>query len=86
MQGVSAHGLRHTQTIPAASGGAGKDIVVTDEYWYSEDLRINVLLKHDDSRTGSVILTVTQIARTEPNASLFQIPDGYVGPPAPHND
>jgi len=86
MQGVSAHGLRHTQTIPAASGGPGKDIVVTDEYWYSEDLRINVLLKHDDSRTGSVVLTVTQIDRTEPNASLFQIPDGYSGPAAPHND
>jgi hypothetical protein len=84
MQGVAAHGLRHTQTIPAGTGGAAKDkdMVVTDEYWYSEDLRINVVLKHNDSRTGSVIMTVTQIARTDPDSSLFQIPDGYTGPEA----
>jgi hypothetical protein len=82
MQGVPAHGLRHTQTIPAGTGGASKDIVVTDEYWYSEDLRINVVLKHNDSRTGSVIMTVTQIARTDPDSSLFQIPEGYTKPEA----
>jgi hypothetical protein len=80
LQGVSAHGVRHTQTIPAGTGGAkDKDVVVTDEYWYSEDLRINVVLKHSDSRTGSVILTVTQIVRTDPDSSLFQVPDGYTG-------
>jgi len=75
MQGVAVHGLRYTQTIPGAEGS--KDMVVTDEYWYSEDLRINVVLKHNDSRTGSVTMTVTQITRTDPDPSLFQIPDGY---------
>jgi hypothetical protein len=74
-QGLSVHGLRHTQTISAA--GSDKDVVVTDEYWYSEDLRINLLLKHNDPRTGSVVLSVTQISRAEPDSSLFQIPDGY---------
>ncbi len=83
MQGVSVHGLRQTQTISAGTGAAGdKDIVVTDEYWYSEDLRINVVLKHNDSRTGSVMMTVTQITRTDPDSSLFQIPDGYTAPEA----
>jgi hypothetical protein len=55
---------------------------VTDEYWYSEDLRINLVLKHNDPRTGSVVLTVTQISRADPDSSLFQIPDGYTGPEA----
>lgn len=82
MQGVAVHGLRHTQTIPAGTGSSDKDIVVTDEYWYSEDLRINLVLKHSDPRTGSVVMTVTQIARTEPDSSLFQIPDGYTAPKA----
>jgi len=82
MQGLAVHGLRHTQTIPAGTGGSGKDIVVTDEYWYSEDLRINLVLKHNDPRTGSVIMTVTQIARADPDSSLFQIPDGYTRPEA----
>jgi hypothetical protein len=81
MQGLGVHGLRHTQVIPAGSG-SDKDIVVTDEYWYSEDLRINLVLKHNDPRTGSVVMTVTQIARTEPDSSLFQIPDGYTRPEA----
>jgi len=79
MQGLSAHGVRHTQTIPAGTGGSGKDIVVSDEYWYSEDLRINLVLKHNDPRTGPVTMTVTQISRADPDSSLFQIPDGYTG-------
>jgi hypothetical protein len=82
IQGLGVHGLRHTQTIPAGTGSSEKDIVVTDEYWYSEDLRINLVLKHNDPRAGSVVMTVTQIARTEPDSSLFHIPDGYTGPEA----
>jgi hypothetical protein len=82
MQGLGVHGLRHTQTIPADGAGSDKDIVVSDEYWYSEDLRINLVLKHNDPRTGSVIMTVTKIARADPDSSLFQIPDGYTGPEA----
>jgi hypothetical protein len=82
MQGLAVHGLRHTQTIPAAGSGSDKDIVVSDEYWYSEDLRINLVLKHNDPRTGSVIMTVTKIARADPDSSLFEIPDGYTGPEA----
>ena len=82
IQGLSVHGLRHTQTIPAATGSSAKDIVVSDEYWYSEELRINLVLKHSDPRTGSVFMTVTQVERTDPDSSLFQIPDGYAGPEA----
>jgi hypothetical protein len=82
MQGLGVHGLRHTQTIPAGSGGSVKDIVLTDEYWYSEDLRINLVLKHNDPRTGSVIMTVTQVSRADPDPSVFQIPDAYTGPKA----
>jgi hypothetical protein len=81
IQGLGVHGLRQTQTIPA-SGGSDKDIVVSDEYWYSEDLRINLVLKHNDPRTGSVVMTVTQITRADPDSALFQIPDGYTGPEA----
>jgi hypothetical protein len=75
--GVSAHGVRQTQTISAASSGTGSELVLTDEYWYSDDLHMNVEVKHNDPRTGGVTMTLTQVARTEPDASLFQIPDGY---------
>lgn len=75
MDGVSAHGIRQTQIIPAEAGG--KEIVITDEYWYSTDLRINLLVKHDDPRSGSKTMTVNQITRTEPDPAFFEVPEGY---------
>ena len=74
IEGVSAHGIRQTQTIP---GEGGKDIVVTDEYWYSADLRINLFIKHNDPRSGSKTMTVNQITRTEPDPAFFEVPGGY---------
>ena len=75
--GVSAHGVREVQTIPAASSGTGNEIVLTDEYWYSDDLHINVAVKHYDPRTGSVTMTPHSATRGEPDPSLFQIPEDY---------
>jgi hypothetical protein len=81
IEGLAVHGVRQTQTI-SASGDRGKEVVVTDEYWYSEDLRINLIVKHSDPRNGTVTLTVAQIARTEPEPALFEIPEGYTPPKA----
>jgi hypothetical protein len=74
IEGMTAHGVRETQTIP---GGTGSEVVLTDEYWYSDDLHMNVMVKHNDPRKGSVTMTLTQAARTDPDPSLFQIPEGY---------
>lgn len=80
MEGVSVHGVRQTQTIPAKTSGTGKDVVVTDEYWYSEELRINMQIKHNDPRMGSVTMTVMGVSREEPSPALFQIPQEYKPP------
>jgi hypothetical protein len=77
IEGLPAHGVRETQSIPAESSGRNKEIIITDEYWYSDDLRINLMIKHSDPRTGTVTMTVAQIARTEPDPTLFEIPHGY---------
>ena len=79
IEGITAHGVRETQRIPAS--GTSSEVVLTDEYWYSDDLHMNVMVKHDDPRNGSVTMTLTQATRSEPDASLFQIPEGYK--PAP---
>jgi len=70
MDGVSAHGVRVIQTIPAASSGTGNEIVLTDEYWYADDLHMNVVVKHNDPRTGSVTMTLTQVTRGSGPRSL----------------
>ena len=48
-----------------------------DEYWYSEELHINLLAKHRDPRTGELTLRVTQLNRNEPAVELFEVPPGY---------
>jgi hypothetical protein len=73
MEGLPVHEVRESQTIPAEN----KEIVITDEYWYSEDLRMNLMIKHSDPRTGTITLTVTEVTRAEPDPALFEIPEGY---------
>jgi len=72
IDGVPVHGVRETQTIAAE-----KAIVVTDEYWYSDELRMNLVIKHSDPRTGTVTMTVHESTHTEPSPTFFEIPDGY---------
>ena len=85
MEGVPAHGVRETQTIAAADSGTGKEVQVVDEYWYSEDLRIDMLIKHSDPRSGDMTTTVTQVSRTDPDPVIFTVPSDYkvIGPGAP---
>ena len=73
VEGLPLHGVRESQTIPAEN----KEIVISDEYWYSEDLRINMMIKHSDPRTGTITMRVTRVTRAEPDPALFEIPEGY---------
>ena len=75
--GLQVHGVRVTQTLAAAVSGTGQEVTVTNEYWYSEALRLNLETKHNDPRSGNVTMTVTQIDRREPSAALFGVPAGY---------
>jgi hypothetical protein len=77
IDGEPAHGVRERQRIPADASGTGKELVITDEYWYSESLRIDLMVRHSDPRTGSINLTVNQITHTEPDPAFFEIPPGY---------
>jgi len=76
-EGIDVHGYRRTITVGAESTGTGKPVAAVDEYWYSEELRINLLSKHSDPRTGNLTVTVTSLNRTEPDVDLFEIPQGY---------
>src|SRR5271156_1166860 len=61
MENVIVHGRKSIRTVPASASGTGKPVVVTDEYWYSEELHLNMLVKHDDPRTGQQTVTVTKV-------------------------
>ena len=86
IEGVVAEGTRTTTTIPAGQIGNERPIEIVSERWYSPDLQTIVLSKHRDPRMGESTYKLTNIRRTEPDKSLFEVPasytiqDGQTGP------
>ena len=77
LSGVSVHGVRYTVQIVGTLSGPGKPLQLKDEYWYCDQLRLNMMVIHDDPRTGQQIVTITELSQREPDSKLFQIPEGY---------
>lgn len=87
INGVSAEGTRVTRTIAAGEIGNDKAIQVVSERWYSPELQIVVKSMRSDPRFGTTTYTVTNIQKSEPEASLFAIPADYTvreGGPGPN--
>ncbi len=74
---VTLKGIRRSRTVPAAASGTGKEIVIVDEYWYSPDLSIYMIIKHNDPRTGEQIVAVSEVERGEPDGLQFAVPATY---------
>ena len=77
IEGVVAEGMRTTITWPAGSMGNDRPITSTREAWFSRELKMSILHKMDDPRTGERIRKLTNISRSEPDPSLFEPPPGY---------
>jgi hypothetical protein len=77
IEGIMADGERTTTVVPAGAMGNERPITVTDERWYSPELQATVLSKHSDPRVGETTFRLTNISRSEPAASLFQVPADY---------
>jgi hypothetical protein len=76
VEGVTAKGTRTTTVIPAGAIGNEQPITVTSEEWFSPDLKVLVMTKHADPRSGETTYRLTDITRGEPDASLFELPAG----------
>jgi hypothetical protein len=77
IEGVDAEGTRTTVTIPEGAIGNEKPILIVDERWYSPSLHTVVMTRHSDPRTGENVYRLTNINRTEPDHSLFEVPADY---------
>lgn len=89
IEGVEAEGTRLTTTIPAGEIGNEQPIEMVFENWYSPELQTVIMSKHSDPRSGENTYRLTNINRTEPAHSLFEVPSDYTiqetgptGPPA----
>jgi TonB family protein len=77
IEGVQAEGSRTTVRIPAGAIGNERPIQVVSERWYSPELQTLVMTRHSDPRFGETTFRLTNISRTEPDHSLFEVPAGY---------
>lgn len=77
IEGVEAEGTREVMTIPAGEMGNERPIEVVTERWVSTALQIDILRKHNDPRFGETTYKVTNLSRSEPARSLFEIPADY---------
>jgi hypothetical protein len=77
VEGVMATGTRSTTTIEAGAIGNAQPIHVVSEQWYSEDLKVLVLTRHSDPRSGDTTYRLTNIVLAEPQRTLFEVPADY---------
>jgi hypothetical protein len=77
INGIQATGERVTRTIPAGQIGNAQPLQIVHETWMSADLKVPVMVKVSDPRTGTTTTQLTNITRSEPDPSLFQAPSDY---------
>jgi hypothetical protein len=77
IEGIHVTGTRVTTTIPAGKMGNEKPIKVTSERWYSPELKVTIMTKHDDPWAGELKTEFKNVNTAEPDASLFAVPADY---------
>ena len=77
IEGVLAEGSRTTVVYPIGAFGNDRPITTVSETWMSPELKMVVLSKNSDPRNGDSTTSLTNLSRSEPDPSLFQIPSDY---------
>jgi hypothetical protein len=77
IDGLAVEGHKSSETIAAGQIGNDLPITITSEEWRSTDLKVLVLTKHNDPRTGESTYRLSNIVRGEPDPSLFMVPSDY---------
>jgi hypothetical protein len=77
IEDVNAEGTRATLTIPAGEIGNTLPLEIIDETWYSPELQTMLMTRHRDPRSGETTYRLTNLSRSEPDRSLFEVPAGY---------
>src|SRR5579863_188658 len=85
MEGILVSGVRTTRTIPAGEIGNDRPISIVTEVWTSPDLKTIVYSKRTDPRMGQQTFQLTNVERSEPDASLFTVPGDFKIVEGPQN-
>ena len=77
MENLDVVGQRLTARIDVGRIGNDRPIDIVDERWESPALKVLVLSKHHDPRSGDVEYRLVNITRAEPSHDLFVVPPDY---------
>jgi len=77
INGVEAEGTRTTVTIAPGEIGNERAIEIVSERWFSPELQVIVMTRHNDPRFGENSYQLIDINRAEPARELFEVPPGY---------
>jgi hypothetical protein len=77
IEGVMATGTRVTAIIPAGASGNEQPIRIVTENWFSPELKVLVLTKFSDPRSGETTYRLSGILRTDQPRTLFEVPADY---------
>lgn len=83
IEGVEAEGTRTIVTIAAGEIGNERPIEIVSERWYSAELQTVVMTRHSDPRFGENSYRLTNISRSEPARTLFEVPGDFAIKEAP---
>jgi len=76
-EGVETHGYRETVSINPGKMGNDKPMVTVREFWWSQELALNLVSLVDSPRFGRQEFRVKEITTAPPEPSLFVVPHDY---------
>lgn len=77
IDGVLVEGTRSTVIYPVGLMGNDREFSSTTETWMSPELKLMVLSKSNDPRSGENTFKIANLSRTPPDANLFLVPPDY---------
>ena len=83
IEGYTVTGARYTYTIPAGAIGNDQPMTTTTELWFSTDLKMDLVNKHESPESGTRVHKLVNIRLGDPDPLLFQVPADYTVKEAP---
>ena len=77
IDGLAVDGRKNSEVIPAGAIGNEQPITITSEEWRSSELKVLVLTRHSDPRSGDSTYRLANVIRAEPDPSLFMVPPDF---------
>jgi hypothetical protein len=75
--GVETAGTRDKIIYNPGVLGNDQKMTIEREFWYSPQLGFNLLSRRSDPRIGTQTFTVTSLITSEPDSTLFNLPEGF---------